>query len=386
MSIQPDRTSEVVVIAPESSKRVELFQQALYRLGMPQARHVSYLDLMSGRTSLSDLAHGSIVRIESPGKCFAVERTLLQWGAPDAESEGSAFVPHEICKALEFDRGLILYPRQWYLGYCRVLDLLSSQLAACAPAFMNHPSDIRFMFDKAECQRLLQGLGVRTPKPLGSVKSFEELRERMRERGIFRVFIKLSHGSSASGAVAYQTDRSGRRHSAVSTVEMVRNSGLLHLYNSRRIRKYERESEIAELVDSLSSHHLHVEAWLPKATQRSQSFDLRVVVVGGRAAHTVVRLSRTPFTNLHLLNERGDLGQVMNSLGAHRWQSAMNLCQDAMKVFPDSLYGGVDLLIQPDLQSHAILEVNAFGDLLPNILFEDVDTYEFELRSALGRS
>ena len=44
---------------------------------------------------------------------------------------------------------------------------------------------------------------------------------------------------------------------------------------------------------------------MPKAGLAGHVFDLRVVVIAGRARHAVVRMSRGPMTNLHLLNRRG---------------------------------------------------------------------------------
>ena len=52
--------------------------------------------------------------------------------------------------------------------------------------------------------------------------------------------------------------------------------------------------------------------------------------------------------------------------------------------FPGSLYMGIDLLISPDYRSHAILEVNAFGDLLPGVLSRGVDTYTAEVLALCG--
>jgi hypothetical protein len=47
--------------------------------------------------------------------------------------------------------------------------------------------------------------------------------------------------------------------------------------------------------------------------------------------------------------------------------------------FPNSLYAGIDLRISPDFQHHQVLEVNAFGDLLPNVMCNGRDTYESEI-------
>ncbi|BAZ17613.1 hypothetical protein NIES4071_94930 [Calothrix sp. NIES-4071] len=58
-------------------------------------------------------------------------------------------------------------------------------------------------------------------------------------------------------------------------------------------------------------------------------------------------------------------------------------CEQAAKLFPRSLYCGVDLLILPDWKQHAILEINAFGDLLPGILWNGMDTYTSEVKAML---
>lgn len=375
-----------VIIAPQTSKRVDLFQDALYRLGLPPARHVPYLDLIEQRSQLGEfLQEGSIVRIESPGRCFEVERSLLELGAEEAEQDGCAFLPADQCARLEFDKGLILFSRQWYFGFCRAMKIITAQISSYPSCrLMNGADDIALMFDKTLCQKELQRADVKVARSLGEVNSFEQLHEQMRLSDIHRVFIKLAHGSSASGVVAYQTNSARTRHKAITTVEMVRRDGHLFMYNTRRIRNYENEAQIAELVDALCRHRVHVEAWLPKACQNEQSFDLRIVVVAGCAAHAVVRLSRSPFTNLHLLNERGDLEALKQTMGASKWKSAIQLCETAMLCFPRSLYGGVDLLIQPDLISCNILEVNAFGDLLPGIYFDGRDTYEMEILAALS--
>ena len=61
--------------------------------------------------------------------------------------------------------------------------------------------------------------GGSSGRGLGSVGSYEELLARMRDAGCSRVFVKLAHGSSASGVVAFQ--RAGARARAITTVEMV---------------------------------------------------------------------------------------------------------------------------------------------------------------------
>ncbi|MGH9751557.1 MAG: STM4014 family protein [Blastocatellia bacterium] len=374
------RLDHFVVIGNPGSRRVELFQAALAELRLPAARVVSYLDLLSGKEPLPrSVRDRTIVRIESPGKDFEVERELIAVGAEVADGdEDFDRVSRRAARSLSFERGRILYPRQWYLGYCAALRLIERQLAECPPSrLMNSSAEIALMFDKIACHHLLNERGVPVARSLGALNSFDELDERMRERNCRRVFVKLAYGSSASGVVAYQTD--GRRYQATTTVEMARHNGELRLYNSRRIRVYRDWREIAELIDALCRHQVHVEQWLPKAGFDSQAFDLRVVVIAGRACHTVARLSRSPMTNLHLLNKRGDTDAVREKIGQAAWDAAMRDCELAMECFPESLYAGIDLLFTPDYRRRAVIEVNAFGDLLPGVFWRGRDTYTSEL-------
>ncbi len=356
-------------------------------MGLPPARLVPWLDLLEGRIALPEvLTPGAVVRIETPGRDFAVERALLALGAgePD-ELEGldrfpGSFsrLPEAAARDLAYDRGRILFPRQWYLGFRRALRILEEQFRACPEhQLMNDPADIAVMFDKPATHLRLESAGLPVPRSLGRIQGFEDLATRMVECGVRQVFVKLAHGSSASGAVAYRTD--GRRHRAYTTVEVVRTGGTLHLYNTRRVRVLNEVGEIAELVDELCRHHVQVEAWLPKAGIHDHCFDLRVVVIGGRARHAVARLSRTPMTNLHLLNPRAEAEAVRERMGREAWDRAMTTCEAVMRRFPRSLYAGIDLMVLPGYRRHAVLEVNAFGDLLPGLLHEGRDTYSTEL-------
>ena len=375
-----------VVIGNPGSRRVELFQAALNELRLPAARVIPYLDLISGHEALPRfVSDGTIVRVESPGKDFEVERALIAAGADAADGdERFDRVSRQSAQSLGFERGRILYPRQWYLGFCATLRLIELQLAECPPhQLMNSPAEIALMFDKIACHQALRSRGVPAPRSLGAVNSFDDLVERARVQNRRRVFIKLAYGSSASGVVAYQTD--GQRHQATTTVEMARHDGELRLYNSRRVRVYRDWREIAELIDALCRHQVHVEQWLPKAGFDNRTFDLRVVVIAGRACHTVARLSRSPMTNLHLLNERGDVNAVRERVGRAAWDAAMFDCERAMECFPESLYAGIDLLLSPDFRRRAVIEVNAFGDLLPGVFWQGLETYAAELLAMQNR-
>jgi hypothetical protein len=109
-----------------------------------------------------------------------------------------------------------------------------------------------------------------------------------------------------------------------------------------------------------------------------------------------VRLGKnTPITNLHLGNPRGDEGALLAAIGAEAWEDAKAACERAAAVFPGSLYAGVDVLVRPRAAElevarpargrapHAILEINAFGDLLPGVRHSGDDTYEAEIKAVL---
>jgi hypothetical protein len=138
------------------------------------------------------------------------------------------------------------------------------------------------------------------------------------------------------------------------------------------------------LLDSLCREGVQVEEWVPKAAFEGQTFDLRVLVIGGAVRHIVPRLSRHPMTNLHLLNCRGDPERLRAQIPAADWAAALETCRRAAALFPGCLHVGIDLLFTPSFRRHAVLEANAFGDLLPGLLCDGLDTYEAELVALEG--
>jgi len=53
-------------------------------------------------------------------------------------------------------------------------------------------------------------------------------------------------------------------------------------------------------------------------------------------------------------------------MGQTKLESAFRLAEQAAACFPDSLYAGVDILL--DTRQRALVgEINAFGDLLPRL-------------------
>ncbi len=372
----------IVIIGNPGGLRVGLMRRTLAGLGAPPPRVLAYADLLAGRCGLEELPAHSIVRLESPGKDFEVERRLLMRGAAEAESEGSPAITLPEAERLEFDRGRIWCPRQWYLGFRNALRTWHAELATRDDILWTaHPADVETLFDKSRCRAGCRDGGVPVPDAVEPVACYEDLVAQMEARRWERVFVKLAHGSSASGAVAVQRHRG--RLAAFTTVELVAN-GALRLYNRRPVRTTVDEDEIRRLIDALAPHRVHAEQWLPKASLHHGIFDLRIVVIARRARHAIVREGRSPMTNLQLGNRRGSLVELRRRIAAERWQALEATCSRIGNLYAGSLQLGVDLLLTPGLRNHFVLEVNAFGDLLPRVLHEGQTTFEAEL-AALGR-
>ena len=314
-------------------------------------------------------------------------KLLLAAGAREEETEdvGASFLPAAEALRLSADRGRLLCPRQWYRGFRATLRRLAAERAAHPGVrWTSSPEDVIILFDKRCCQQRFAAAGLPIPAGLGRVQSFAELTARMAETGMRQVFVKLACGSSASGVVAFRTG--GSRMQALTTVEMERHDSELRLYNSRRVRTYESPAEVVPLLDALCREGVQVEEWIPKAGFEGHVFDLRLLVIGGEVRHIVPRLSRQPMTNLHLLNRRGDLRRLQAVVPPQRWQEALATAQRAARLFSGCLHVGVDLLFTPSFRRHAVLEANAFGDLLPGILWHGLDTYDAELAELAVRS
>ncbi|MEH2327421.1 MAG: STM4014 family protein [Nostoc sp.] len=328
-----------ILIANPENRRVGFLQQALTHFNLPPVTVVDYADLISGKQTLEQFnTPNTIIRFDSPEKNFDVDKAIIAEGSREIFSTSNhQRISAEAATKLEFDKGLILYPRQWYLGWRYLLQKWETQLTPLLTngEFMNHPQDIAVMFDKPACHERFSRHNIPVPRSLGKIHNYQHLREQMQIQGIERVFVKLSHGSAASGVVAYRTN--SRFESAITTVERVRENGQTLLYNSRKIRHYTHREEVADIINILTAEGVQVEEWLPKAHLQGCGFDVRVVVINGEAQHIVVRLGKSPMTNLHLGNERGNSEEFLAKVGGENWEVMKRTCEQAAGLFPNSL-------------------------------------------------
>ncbi len=371
-----------VAIGNPESRRGQLFQEAVARYELPPAQSIAYADLLTNQTNLANFdAPHVIFRFDAPERSFEVDRQFIAAGAGREPTNTHQHISASAAMELPAELGRIWYQRQWYLGWRHCLQTWTADLQG---RILNHPQDIAIMFDKVQCQQILATAKIPIPtvlSPDGSIENYDQLYQLMDEQNISRVFIKLAHGSSASGVVAYER-RAGLER-ATTTVERVVEQGEMKFYNSRRIRQYRKSTEIADIINFLAAESVQVETWLPKARIAGREFDVRVVVIGGKACHAVMRVSNSPMTNLHLGNDRLKITDLPPGLTADNWQKMLTTCERAAACFPRSFYCGVDLLIAPNLQDHYILEMNAFGDLLQGVAYAGLDTYAMEVKMLL---
>lgn len=354
----------LAILGNPGHRRVTGFVAAARAAGLPDPTVLPWLDLLRGTGS--EVAPGTVLRMESPGEDVAVDRLLrgpaLGEGYAATRVEGSA---------------------AWYDAMTAALRTVATRPGV---RLLGDPEEIAVMFDKRRTHARLAAAGVPVPRTLPgpAPTGWTDLRNRLAPAGLRRVFVKPTHGSSAAGVVALEF---GPRGQLLATTSVETSPDGLH--NSLRVRRYRGEPDIADLVDRLAPDGLHVEQWVPKAAQSGRSADLRVVVIRGRATHVVVRTSRHPMTNLHLGGARGDVSLACRTAGA-AWPALIGVAEQAAACFPNSPMVGVDLLPTRGWRAAVVGEVNAFGDLLPGAVglpgtpAAGLDTYGAQIAALLA--
>jgi hypothetical protein len=303
---------------------------------------------------LSVFDQPAVVRLESPGRDFEVTKLLLEAGAREVPGETADW------SALAFEKGRMVRPGLLYQGFRRVLEGLKASLdrrphlrpLAC-------PLALAEMFDKNATSARLEAAGIPCPPSLPAPASPEELLARLRAERFGTAYVKLNTGSSATGiAVVHAADEPPW---AVSSV--VRLGG--GFYSTRRLRRHE-GSDLDAVLAFLLAEGACVQRGIRMAQVDGQNFDVRVVVVHGRPAFTVFRLSSLPMTNLHLGGRRGDPGRCRAATPTRAWLDGLDHCAEAAGLYRAAAVG-VDLLFESGYIRHYVLEVNAFGDFFPGL-------------------
>ena len=301
----------------------------------------------------------AVVKLESPGKCDAVYRLLL-----DAGSRETPLEPRRSWADLALPKGLLVRPGLHFAGFRRVLRGLKASYAArphLTPTA--DPDAIAVMFDKTAAAERLRGVGVPVPRemwPAGAdaVEAFNTMLDRVP----VPVYLKLNAGSSAVGIAVISQAEPLRVH--VTTTVLVRGGDY---YNSRRLIDCYDDLRVPFWI---LNEGAIVQAEVPAARIGGRKFDVRVVCYYGKPVASLFRLSDGPITNLHLGGTRGDFAACKATIPPRDWLDGLDHASDAAEAF-DSAVCGVDLIFEPGHRKHAVLEVNAFGDFFPGLLTGD---------------
>lgn len=300
----------------------------------------------------------AIVRVESPGRDWEVTRQLLCAGS---RAEGA---PDDGWLALEYQKGRQVRPGLQFAGFRRVLQGLHRSFqkrphlrpTAC-------PLDIAAMFDKnATCARLARA-GVPVPPTWEEAPGDAEgLLGRLERERWPTAYVKLNSGSSASAIAVVRRDE----QALWATSSLVRIGA--DYYSSRRLARHEGDA-LRGVLAFLIAEGACVQQGVRMAQVDGSNFDVRVVVIHGRPAFTIFRLSHLPMTNLHLGGARGDPARCRAALPTRAWLDGLDACVEAAAQYRSAAVG-VDLLFEAGCMRPFVLEVNAFGDFFPNLTDE----------------
>ena len=419
-----------LVFCNTENRRFKLFSEALAEAFAQGTKRnclpIAYSDLLSHYDDLAGylklcLVSGVVksgvnevvVRFDSPGENFGVEKGLIALG-----SQQSNRIDASTALNLSFDKGAIRYMKEWFQGFQLLLEKAKSALETLFKEldikllWMNHPESILPMMDKSLCHRTLSLANVSVPnvpvklaespelsKLLSYVSNLNNLTnlnseipqlsellgptsvlnsevtnsdlllDKMSQLNINKVFIKQRFGSSASGVIAFHH---GARPAAYAPLEVTSNG----LYNSLSVKRYSDLDTIKKILDLLLLEGIHIEQWIPKSAHHGRVFDLRALAVCGELAHLLGRQSKGPITNLHLGNSRLNVNELTN-IDQLR-QSCSSAIKQISKVFNQSMYSGIDFIVPRGTHRVVVVDVNPFGDLIPNLKHQGMSTYEME--------
>lgn len=359
-----------VIIANPASKRWSLYQRELLACWRehgvdPDVQVVPWAEIIpcdGDLDGMSAFETPAVVRLESPGRDFAVTRQMLQAGVREAQQRDMPAQKYAGIDwtALGEKKGELLHPALYYLGFCRVLRGLRSafdQRSHLHP--LSCPQAVAEMFDKNAAVVRLRQAGISTPATLVAPPSAKQLMMQVREEQFATAYVKLNTGSSAMG-IAVVHPLAATPYAITSVVRIGES-----FYNTRRLQRIEGD-KLEEMLSFILGEGACVQRGIRLAQIDGQNFDVRVVVIYGTPAFTIFRLSSQPMTNLHLGGRRGDTARCRRCVPTRAWLDGIDQCVEAARLYPSAMVG-VDLVFERGSWRHYILEVNAFGDFFPGL-------------------
>jgi glutathione synthase/RimK-type ligase-like ATP-grasp enzyme len=245
---------------------------------------------------------------------------------------------------------------------------LQAAFSPFSSLWMNDLDSILLCFDKLACQQHLAQHGIPQPTLWGEMASLDRLQALPSAS-----FVKLRYGSSASGVVALR--KQGSRWLARTTVQ--RQHGTL--FNHLQPQTYTDQAAL-DLLATLLPERVIAQSWLPKLGLDGKTLDVRVLCLGQKVAHIVVRMAESPITNLHLGAHRQDGAWLQSRIRPRQWQALHDVAEAAARALPKLHYVGLDLLLHQNQREVFVIEANALGDYLPTARWQGLNPWQAELR------
>jgi hypothetical protein len=347
-----------LIIANPESKRWQAYSHDLANFWQergiqPEVHLLPWSELVPRLGKLDDVLGAdrpAVVRLESPGRDYEVEHLLFVAGDPNTP-----------LRQLPIRKGQLIAPGLLYRGFCRVLHGLRSALDARPHLLpLACPLAIAELFDKRATAVRLSAAGIPCPVTLAAPPDAKLLLDFLRDHRYRTAYVKLATGSSATGiAVVHALD-----DPPWAVTSLVNLQGAF--FSTRRLRRVS-GADLHVLLDALFWWGAVVQQGIPMAQIDGQNFDVRVVMLYGKPAFTVFRLSGLPMTNLHLGGRRGRPEVCRAQIPTRAWLDALDHCVEATQLYPCASLG-IDLLFERGYQQHYVLEINAFGDFFPGLV------------------
>jgi len=350
----------MVIVAVPGDKRAHALAAAIARAGTIRATWLSWAEVLADPARVGAAGDpGDLLRVESPGADAATWHALARAGGLDRVVPDGEWRPG----------------RAWFAGLGRALARIES---AAPHLIATHPAaQILAMTDKLVGHQRVDAAGVPVPRGFEGPVTAGALRERLEAERLHAVYVKPRWGSSGAGVLAFR--RAGAREQITTSISLRDR----RFVNDKRLHRYEDRARIDEILGAVLADGAIVQRWIPKATAAGGPFDLRVLVVAGRIAQRVARVGRGTVTNLHLDAARAGADEILARFGARATARLEAACLAAAACFPGHHSVGVDVML--DRRGACfVLECNAWGDYLPGLWIDGLDSYDVQLRALPG--
>lgn len=371
-----------IIIGNPDSQRVQLFQSEASAQGIPCETY-DYLDFLENNLFLEQiLISDGILKIESPDEHPEARAYFVRKGEEVLKT-------NTVKQPIEFGR--IQYNRLWYHGYCEFLDQLHRHIKRQNhQELFNSPRSIELMFHKLACQKFLQSNQFSIPENLGRINNLNHLLGLMDYQNCDKVVLKPFHNDVNSGVLILTRSKQETvekrieetlNYQLVCPIELLYDGERPKLYSANKIMFYHKESEIRDILNTLASDGIYAEKWIPKAVINEEVFDLKILVIKGQVEHILARKGEWPHTNLPLEDNQEYLRMLGKKMGKGNWKKMLSLVEKAVSSIRGASYASVDVIIEEQFEQAYIIEINPFGDFMPDLIEAGENTFESIINS-----